>query len=122
MQGRALLIRQAQEGGLQLLKPDLAVLGGRNCRLGHVGSLLEAAGLVTRSPSADDERGVTVTITGPGRALLAAVLPGHIEVLSRQLFTPLSAADTQALADLLAPVRDHMRSQPPRSAAPRRRR
>src|ERR1700733_1523486 len=42
--------------------------------------LLEKPGLVRRTPSADDERGVTVTITEVGRALLAKVLPGHTEV------------------------------------------
>jgi DNA-binding MarR family transcriptional regulator len=90
--------------------------------LTYQAGLLEKAGLVRRTPSADDERGVTVTITDAGRALLAKVLPGHTEVLSQQLFQPLSRKDTEALADLLSPVRDHMRSAPPRSAAPRRRR
>jgi DNA-binding MarR family transcriptional regulator len=83
--------------------------------------LLEKAGLVERAPSEEDERSVTVTITGTGRALLAKVLPGHIEVVSGLLFEPLSQDDVTALAALLAPVRDHMRSTPPRSAAPRRR-
>jgi DNA-binding MarR family transcriptional regulator len=81
--------------------------------------LLEKAGLVTRTPSPDDERSVVVTITDAGRALLAKVLPGHAEVISRLLFQPLSRTDAKTLADLLAPVRDHMRSTPPRSAAPR---
>ena len=54
--------------------------------------------------------------------LLAKVLPGHAEVISSLLFEPLSRKDAKALAGLLAPVRDHMRSTPPRSAAPRRRR
>lgn len=90
--------------------------------LTYQASLLEKAGLVTRAPSVDDERSVTVTITEAGRALLAKVLPGHTEVISRQLFQPLSRADAMTLADLLTPVRDHMRSAPPRSAAPRRRR
>ena|SRR5687768_10559650 len=84
-------------------------------------TLLEKAGLVERSPSADDERSVTVTITDAGRTLLAAVLPGHVEVVSGLLFEPLSRDDVHTLAELLAPVRDHMRSAPPRSAAPRRR-
>ncbi|WP_439658371.1 MarR family winged helix-turn-helix transcriptional regulator [Lentzea sp. HUAS TT2] len=83
--------------------------------------LLEKAGLVERSPSAEDERSVTVTITDAGRTLLAAVLPGHVEIVSGLLFEPLSREDVQTLAGLLAPVRDHMRSTPPRSAAPRRR-
>jgi DNA-binding MarR family transcriptional regulator len=89
--------------------------------LTYQAGLLEKAGLITRAPSADDERGVTVTITDAGRARLAKVLPGHTEVISRQLFQPLSRADAKTLAELLSPVRDHMRSAPPRSAAPRRR-
>jgi DNA-binding MarR family transcriptional regulator len=88
--------------------------------LTYQAGLLEKAGLVTRSPSPDDERSVTVTITDAGRALLAKVLPGHAEVISQLLFQPLSRNDAQALADLLMPVRDHMRSTPPRSATPRR--
>ena len=83
---------------------------------------MEEAGLVKRSPSADDDRGVTVTITKVGRARLAKALPGHVEVLRGMLFQPLSGADVSALAALLEPVLDHMRASPPRSAAPRRRR
>jgi DNA-binding MarR family transcriptional regulator len=89
--------------------------------LTYQAALLENAGLVIRTPSPDDERSTTVTITDAGRALLAKVLPGHIEVVSSMLFTPLSHDDVTTLARLLAPVRDHMRSTPPRSAAPRRR-
>jgi DNA-binding MarR family transcriptional regulator len=90
--------------------------------LTYQAGLLEKAGLVTRSPASDDERGITVTITDAGRQRLAQVFPGHIEVVSQMLFDPLSAADVKKLAGLLEPVRDHMRSIPPRSAAPRRRR
>ncbi|MGY1742194.1 MULTISPECIES: MarR family winged helix-turn-helix transcriptional regulator [unclassified Blastococcus] len=90
--------------------------------LTYQAGLLEQAGLVVRAPSADDERGVTVTITDAGRALLAEVLPGHVAVVSDLLLAPLSREDVVALAGLLGPVRDHMRAAPPRSAAPRRRR
>ena len=83
--------------------------------------LLEKAGLVSRVPSVDDERGITVTITDAGRAVLARVFPGHIEVLNQLLFEPLTAADVSSLATVLGLVRDHMRSNPPRSAATRRR-
>jgi len=88
--------------------------------LTYQAGLLERAGLVTRAPSPDDERSVMVAITDAGRERLAKVLPGHVEVLRRLLFQPLSRKDVEALAALLAPVRDHMRSTPPRSAAPRR--
>jgi DNA-binding MarR family transcriptional regulator len=90
--------------------------------LTYQAGLLEKAGLVTRGPAPDDERSVTVTITDAGRARLAQVFPGHIEVVHRMLFDPLSKTDVKALAALLEPVRDHMRATPPRSAAARRRR
>ncbi|MFI9006132.1 MarR family winged helix-turn-helix transcriptional regulator [Actinosynnema sp. NPDC053489] len=89
--------------------------------LTYQAGLLEKAGLVERALSPDDERSVTVTITDAGRALLAKVLPGHVEVVKGLLFEPLSHDDVTTLARLLGPVRDHMRSTPPRSAAPRRR-
>ena len=89
--------------------------------LTHQAGLLETAGLVTRAPSLDDERSVTVTITDAGRALLAKVFPGHIALLKQTFFAPLDEADVDALAESLGRVRDHMRSTPPRSAAPRRR-
>jgi DNA-binding MarR family transcriptional regulator len=90
--------------------------------LTYQAGLLEAEGLVIRAPSADDERGITVTITDAGRARLQRVFPGHIEIVSQLLFEPLSSTEVATLADLLAPVRDHMRATPPRSATPRRRR
>src|SRR3954447_21367004 len=89
--------------------------------LTYQAGLLEKAGLVTRTPASDDERGITVTITDAGRARLAMVFPAHIGVVETLLFEPLSREDVKALAGLLAPVRDHMRATPPRSASPRRR-
>ena len=90
--------------------------------LTYQAGLLEQQGLVTRAPSAEDERGVTVTITDAGRRLLGQVFPGHVEVLGRLLLAPLTADDVASLGAVLGKVRDHMRATPPRSAAPRRRR
>ncbi|HTN55131.1 MAG TPA: MarR family transcriptional regulator [Microbacterium sp.] len=81
---------------------------------------LEKRGLVTRAPSAEDERSITVTVTDEGRAVLATVFPGHLALLEEMLLAPLSRADIETLADILGRVRDHMRQTPPRSAAPRR--
>ena len=90
--------------------------------LTYQAGVLEKRGLVTRATSPDDERGVTVTITAAGRALLGKVMPGHAEVIDHLLFEKLSPQDAKTLADLLAPVRDHMRASHPRSAGSRRRR
>lgn len=90
--------------------------------LTYQAGLLEKAGLITRGPSSDDERATLVTITDNGRALLDRVLPGHVQDVRRLLFDPLSDDDLQHLGDIMTRVRDHMRTQPPRSAAPRKRR
>ena len=90
--------------------------------LTYQASLLEKAGLITRAPSPDDERATLVTITENGLALFDRVLPGHIQVVRRLLFDPLSDDDLHHLGDIMTRVRDHMRAQPPRSAAPRKRR
>jgi DNA-binding MarR family transcriptional regulator len=117
-----LLARLGDEPTGSLRMTDLAdgVVYSRS-GLTYQAGLLEKAGLVTRAPSADDERVIVVSITDAGRARLADVFPGHVEVVRRLLFEPLSRADVKSLAALLAPVRDHMRATPPRSAAPRRR-
>ncbi len=90
--------------------------------LTYQAQLLEQRGLVTRAPSRDDERSITVTLTDDGRAVLARTFPGHIEVVRRLLFDALTRDDVEALGGVLGRVRDHMRATPPRSAAPRRRR
>lgn len=83
---------------------------------------LEKAGLITREPSPDDERATLVTITPAGLERVATVLPGHIQVARNLLFAPLTDDDLHHLGDIMTRVRDHMRAQPPRSAAPRKRR
>ncbi len=88
--------------------------------LTYQAGLLEQEGLVTRGPSPDDERSVTVTITPAGRERLAAVFPGHVDTVRELLFSQLSAEQVDTLTALLGPVRDHMRAAPPRSARSRR--
>jgi len=90
--------------------------------LTHQAGLREKAGLITRGPHPDDQRATVVTITDNGLALLGRVLPGHIQVARRLLLDPLTDDDLHHLGDIMTRVRDHMRAQPPRSAAPRKRR
>src|ERR1700712_619691 len=89
--------------------------------LTYQAGLLEKAQLVTRAQSADDERGITVTITDIGRALIAKVLPGHVQVIKDLLLQPFSRDQVETLFALLEPARAHMRAAPPRSAKRRKR-
>ncbi|MET0898331.1 MAG: MarR family transcriptional regulator [Mycobacterium sp.] len=89
--------------------------------LTHQAGLLEQQGLITRTPSPDDQRSTVVDITEAGRARVATVLPGHIQVVRELLFDSLDHNDVRVLGDIMENARDHMRSRPPRSAAPRKR-
>ncbi len=89
--------------------------------LTYQAQLLESRGLVTRSPSPEDERSTIVTLTDEGRAVLAAVFPGHIEAVKSHLFASLSDSDVEALEHIMTQVSAHLRANPPRSAAPRKR-
>jgi DNA-binding MarR family transcriptional regulator len=89
--------------------------------LTHQAGLLEAAGLITRKASSTDQRATIVEITKKGRARVAKVLPGHVEVVRESLYGSLSDSDVETLGELMSRVRDHMRDRPPRSAAPRAR-
>jgi len=87
--------------------------------LTYQAQVLEQRGLVTRSPSPDDERSTIVAITAAGRRVLAAVFPGHIATVHELLFTPITAEDASDLARILGRVSEHLRAAPPRSAGRR---
>lgn len=88
--------------------------------LTYQAQLLEQRGLITRSPSPDDERSTVVAITTAGREVLAAVFPGHIQAVRDLLFATLDDADVSELARILGRVSEHLRAAPPRSAGRRR--
>jgi DNA-binding MarR family transcriptional regulator len=74
--------------------------------LTYQASLLEKAGLITRTPSSSDERSTLVAITEDGLALFSRILPGHIQVTRQLLFDPLPDDDLRQLGDIMTRVRD----------------
>ncbi|SMQ61927.1 transcriptional regulator, MarR family [Plantibacter sp. VKM Ac-1784] len=88
--------------------------------LTYQAQLLEQRGLITRSPSPDDERSTVAAITTAGRDVLAAVFPGHIQAVRDLLFAPLDGHEVSELARILGRVSEHLRAAPPRSAGRRR--
>ncbi|TQS42675.1 MarR family winged helix-turn-helix transcriptional regulator [Cryptosporangium phraense] len=122
VQFKVLMALRETPGG-QLRMTDLAdSLVVSRSGLTYQAGLLENAGLVVRAPSPEDERSTTVSLTAEGRERIETVLSGHVAVVRRLLIDPLSRAEVSALGDALTRVRDHMRTDPPRSAAPRARR
>jgi DNA-binding MarR family transcriptional regulator len=114
-----LLARLAEARRLTMTQLADGVVYSRS-GLTYQAGLLEKAGLITRSPSPDDERATLVTITEKGLALFGSILPGHVQVVRRMLLDPLSEEDLRQLGDIMTRVRDHMRALPPRSAAARK--
>jgi DNA-binding MarR family transcriptional regulator len=112
-------LNDAPEGKLRMTDLADAVVYSRS-GLTYQAGLLDKRGLITRSPSPDDERSVLVTVTDAGRALVARVLPEHADRVHSLLFDPMADGDIGALSEVLGRVREHMRSNPPRSAKPRR--
>lgn len=88
--------------------------------LTYQAQLLDQRGLITRSPSPDDERSTVVAITPEGREVLAAVFPGHIDAVRGLLFASLTDDDAADLARILGQVTTRLRAAPPRSATRRR--
>jgi DNA-binding MarR family transcriptional regulator len=108
----------APEGRLRMTDLADGVVFSRS-GLTYQAGLLDKRGLITRSPSPDDERSVIVTVTDAGRDLIARVLPPHADQVRQMLFDPMSGEDLTALSAILGRVRTHMRAAPPRSAKPR---
>src|SRR4051794_11567261 len=108
----------APEGRLRMTDLADGVVYSRS-GLTYQAGLLDRRGLITRSPSRDDERSVIVSLTEAGRDLVARVMPGHVDSVRRLLFDGLADGDVAALGDVLTRVREHMRAAPPRSARPR---
>lgn len=109
----------APEGHLRMTDLADGVVYSRS-GLTYQAQLLEQRGLITRSPSPEDERSTVVAITTAGRDVLATVFPGHIQAVRDLLFAPLDDADVSELARILGRVSEHLRAAPPRSAGRRR--
>lgn len=109
------------DGGLTMTDLADGVVYSRS-GLTHQAGLLEKQGLITRAASPEDQRATVVHITDQGRGRVAAVLPGHIQVVRELLVDSLSDDDVHRLGDMMTNARDHMRRRPPRSAVARKRR
>lgn len=80
----------------ELMRSSMVTSGAITQRLDR----LEGRGLVTRTPSESDGRGVLVALTGEGRALIDRALPDHVDTENR-LLAGLTDTRRDALADTL---------------------
>jgi DNA-binding MarR family transcriptional regulator len=76
---------------------------------------LEKRGLVTRTPSPNDERSVIARITPEGARCVREAAPHYIDVVKSLFLDHVSPGDLTVLADILDGVRDQLRAMPGRS-------
>lgn len=99
------LVRLSEAPGRTLRMSELAgELAHSRSRLTHTIRRMETAGLVGRTPCAEDARGVNCTMTPAGWARLVDAAPAHVDSVRARLVDVLSPAQMQALGDAMSAV------------------
>lgn len=82
---------------------NLAVLANSELsRLSHLVRRLENRGLVRREPDPTDGRFTNAILTPDGYAELVKAAPGHVELVRKLVFDPLTEAEGRALQKTMA--------------------
>lgn len=81
-------------------------------RVTHTASRLQARGLVTREPSAEDGRGVELVLTAEGREAVTRLARVHVESVRRHFVDLLAPAQFEELGAAMAVVHEHGRRRP----------
>ena len=77
-------------------------------RVTHIVKRMETMGLVNRSRSGTDGRGITCTLTPEGHATLRAAAPMHVAGVRAHLLDLVSADDFAAMGRVFDAVSDHL--------------
>ena len=109
----SVLIRLARSPGAMLrmtaLARDMTISTSGLTRLVD---RMEAAGLVRRESCPGDRRGTNAVLTDTGRRQLSAIVEPHVDSIDHHLAAPLRPGELEQLTELLAKVRDWIRSSP----------
>jgi DNA-binding MarR family transcriptional regulator len=73
---------------------------------------LESRGLVSRSASSDDDRGVEVQLAEPGRRRVVAAFPGHVELVRGVFLDVVEPGQIVPLRATLEQVVEKLRARP----------
>ncbi len=104
-----ILVRLSEREGRSLRMAQLAdALAHSRSRVTHTVTRLEKAGLVRRSTSPDDGRGVICGMTETGWQLLRQMAPVHVEGVRDHLVDLVSAEDLDAVGRVMDAVCDNL--------------
>lgn len=104
------LVRLSRSPGVSLRMSDLAAQTSLTTSgITRLVDRLERAGLVRRVACPSDRRGLFAELTEVGQDRLAAVLPGHLELIDEWLVNLLRPAELDAFLAALRKIRDAVR-------------
>ena len=104
-----ILVRLSEREDRRLRMAQLAdALAHSRSRVTHTVARMEAAGLVQRSTSPEDGRGILATMTDKGYELLVRVAPVHVNGVREHLVDLVSPEDFEAVGRVMNAVSDHL--------------
>ncbi|KXZ58534.1 transcriptional repressor MprA [Brevibacterium ravenspurgense] len=84
-------------------------VGVSRSRLSHTVARLEKRGILKRTSTRGDGRGVNCSMTDEGWELMQRIAPIHVEGVREHLIDLMSPEETQVLADVFTRAAEHLR-------------
>jgi DNA-binding MarR family transcriptional regulator len=104
-----ILVRLSEREGRQMRMAQLAdALAHSRSRVTHTVTRMERSGLITRSSSPEDGRGVIASMTDKGYDLIARMAPLHVSGVRAHLVDLVSREDFAALGRVMDAVADNL--------------
>jgi len=109
-----ILVRLSESDGRRMRMAQLAdALAHSRSRVTHTITRMERQGLVTRTSSPEDGRGVVASMTDQGWDLLVRIAPMHVAGVRRHLVDLVSREDFAAVGRVMDAVADHLVARHP---------
>jgi DNA-binding MarR family transcriptional regulator len=108
-----ILVRLSERDGQMRMAALADALAHSRSRVTHTVTRMEKVGLVQRSSSPEDGRGILATLTDKGRDLLERAAPTHVAGVRAHLVDLASGSDFAALGRVFDAVSDNLISAHP---------
>jgi len=108
-----ILVRLSERDGQMRMAALADALAHSRSRVTHTVTRMEKAGLVQRSSSPEDGRGILATLTDKGHDLLVRAAPTHVAGVRSHLVDLAAGSDFEAVGRVFDAVSDHLISAHP---------
>jgi DNA-binding MarR family transcriptional regulator len=103
-----ILVRLSERNGQMRMAALADALAHSRSRVTHTVTRMERAGLVLRSSSPEDGRGIVCSLTDKGHDLLVAAAPTHVAGVRAHLVDLAAGTDFAAVGRVFDAVSDHL--------------